>query len=277
MNRLALARGMSTLVAELRSVHRMAGGRAMVRYAGEVLRKLPAIVRSRTLEPADEAMRHESWTLRAGARTVELDGRHWSGAREIYGRRVYLPSPEFAIEPGDRVVDLGANAGLFTLLAAANGARVLAVEAQSGFAPEIERNLDHNGLRDRATVIVALIGAGRGVFSDPEDVLSGSHGCARPPVAELGPLLERHGFDRVDFLKIDIEGSEFALLQGEIPWLDRVRRIAMEVHPAYGDVPVLAELLRSRGFRVRTTDERGFRTERPSERGGYLYALREAR
>ena len=277
MHRLALARRISTLAAELRSVHRMAGGRAAVRYAGEVLRKLPAVVRLGTLGPADEAMKGKSWTLSAGSRTVELDGPHWGGAREIYGRRVYLPSAKFAIEPGDRVVDLGANAGLFTLLAAACGARVLAVEAQSGFAPEIERNLDRNGLRDRVTVIVALIGAGRGVFSDPEDVLSGSHGCARPPVLELGPLLDQHGFDRVDLLKIDIEGSEFALFQGEMSWLDRVRRIAMEVHPAHGEVPALAELLRSRGFQVSTTDDRGARTERPSERGGYLYALREAR
>jgi hypothetical protein len=57
-----------------------------------VLRKLQAVLRMGTIEPADEAMRARTWSLRVGPHTVELDGRHWSGAREIYGRRVYLPS-----------------------------------------------------------------------------------------------------------------------------------------------------------------------------------------
>jgi FkbM family methyltransferase len=247
------------------------------RYTIEVLRKLPAVVRARTLLPADEAMRAKRWKLRAGSHTLELEGRHWSGAREIYGRLVYRPSREFAIQPGERVVDLGANVGLFTAFAAVQGATVLSIEAQSGFVPEIERNLASNGLRDRATIVVALVGAGKGIFASPDDVLSGSHGEQLPPIVGLDVLLDRHGFDRVDFLKVDIEGSEFALFQGEIPWLDRVRRIAMEVHPQHGEVRALARLLRARGFSVRTTDEQGVETDRLTERGGYLYALREAR
>ena len=277
MSHVTIGNRLRTLVSEMRSVHRMAGGPATARYAIEVLSKLPAVVRAGNLEPADAAMRAKSWRLRIGPHTVELDGRYWSGARELYGRCVYLPSREFTIQPGDRVVDLGANAGLFTLLAAAHGATVLAVEAQSGFVPEIEHNLARNHLRDRVTIVTALIGAGQGIFSDPSDVLAGSHGRVQPPVVELGSLLERHRFDRVDFLKIDIEGSEFALFQGELRWLDRVRRIAMEVHPQFGDVRALAQLLRTRGFRVRTTDERGFETEQLSDRGGYLYAWRESR
>lgn len=273
----ATREGLRTLADEMLAVRRMAGGAAAARYGVEVFRKRRAIFRTRTLEPADEAMRARRWTFRVGPHDIELDGRYWSGAREMYGRRVYLPSPEFTIRPGDRVVDLGANAGLFTLLAAAHGAMVLAVEAQSGFVPEIEHNLASNHLLDRAIIINALVGAGRGTFSDPSDVLSGSHGRIVPPVVELDSLLKDHGFDFVDLLKIDIEGSEFALFQGDVPWLDRVRRIAMEVHPLFGEIRGLAGLLRARGFRVRTTDERGFETEQLSQRAGYLYAWRESR
>ena len=276
MRKLTIGTRLRTLADELRGVRRMAGGATAARYAVEVLRRLPAVARSGTLEPADAAMRATRRRLRIGPHSVELDGRYWSGARELYGRCVYLPSPEFTIEAGDRVVDLGANAGLFTLLAAAHGATVLSVEAQSGFIPEIERNLASNGLRERATLVVALVGAGTGTFADPRDVLTGSHGREQPPIVELGALLASHGFERVDFLKCDIEGSEFALFRGELPWLDRVRRIAMEVHPQFGDVPGLASWLRGRGFRTRVTDERGRETDRLTDRAGYLYAWRAA-
>jgi FkbM family methyltransferase len=272
-----MAGGLRNLADEMLGVRRMAGAPATARFALELLRRHRDVLRARTLEPADAAMRARRWSLRAGAHDVVLDGRYWSGAREIFGRRVYLPTPEFAVQPGDRVVDLGANAGLFTLLAAAHGATVLAVEAQSGFVPEIERNLADNHLRDRVSIVTALVGAGSGIFADPRDVLSGSHAGSAPPIVEFETLLKDHGFDLVDLLKVDIEGSEFALFRGEIPWLDRVRRITMEVHPQFGDVRALSALLTARGFSVRTTDDRGIATDRPGERGGYLYALRRPR
>lgn len=264
------------LADELRGVRRMAGVPTTLRYAFEVFRHLPQIFRTRNLRPADDAMAGRVWNLRVGLHSLALQGAYWSGAREMYGRAVYLPSPEFTIRAGDRVVDLGANVGLFTLLAAAHGAQVLAVEAQSGFTPEISRNLADNHLSERATIVTALVGAGIGVFADPTAVLSGSHGHTAPPVVALGALLDAHGFHRVDLLKMDIEGSEFALFGGDCGWVDRVQRIAMEVHPRFGDPRSLVRLLTTRGFRAWTTDDRGHPTDAPPDRGGYLFALRSA-
>jgi len=219
-------------------------------------------------------MRGHTFSFRVGGHTLTLDGRYFSGARELYGRGVYLPSAEFTIGPDDKVVDIGANAGLFTLLACASGATVIAIEAQDGFSDEIAHNLALNHLAGRATIVTALIGADKGVFPNPTAVLSGSHGHTAPPIAELGALLDDHGFERVDLLKVDIEGSEFALFSGELGWLGRVKRIAMEVHPRHGDVSALAELLSRRGFRIRVTDDRGHDTKAPADSGGYLYAVR---
>lgn len=263
------------LLAELSAVHRMGGAALALRYASALALGLPRVVQARTLRPADEAMADRVWHLGIGPRGVALEGRWFGGAREIFGRAVYTPDPAFAIRPGERVVDLGANVGLFTLMAAAHGATVLAVEAQSGFVPEIRHNLEMNGLADRVCIATALVGAGRGVFATPEAVLAGSHGHEVPPVVALEALLDAHGFARVDLLKVDIEGSEFALFaDGDLPWLARVRRIAMEVHPPHGDVSDLVAILRAHGFEVRVTDARGRAGVRPDARGGYVYAWR---
>src|SRR5574341_217055 len=66
MSPLAMTSGLRTLAGEFLGVHRMAGAPATARYALEVLRKRPEILRSGTLEPADQAMRTRRWRLRVG-------------------------------------------------------------------------------------------------------------------------------------------------------------------------------------------------------------------
>lgn len=43
-------------------------------------------------------------------------------------------------------------------------------------------------------------------------------------------IFERSGFDRIDLLKVDIEGAEVQLLQGAGDWLTKVNAIAIEFH-----------------------------------------------
>jgi hypothetical protein len=87
-------------------------------------------------------------------------------------------------------------------------------------------------------------------------------------------LLERHRVESVDFLKIDIEGSEFDLFRGAPAWLHRVRRIAMEVHPEFGPVAELARAIGSRGMKVEFRDNGLEAVEAIPAEGGYLYAVR---
>ena len=56
--------------------------------------------------------------------------------------------------------------------------------------------------------------------------------------------------DRVDLVKMDIEGGEERLLQGDISWLDRVDSIITEFHPGLVVHPYqeLAEVIESAGF-----------------------------
>jgi hypothetical protein len=43
-------------------------------------------------------------------------------------------------------------------------------------------------------------------------------------------IYQRSGFQEVDLLKVDIEGAEVQLLQGDLSWLDHVRVVAIEFH-----------------------------------------------
>jgi hypothetical protein len=227
----------------------------MARYTASVLRHLPSIVATRSLSHADRAMNERGFSCVVDGIRVTLPPGRFSGAREMYARRVYFPRAGLPFGPGDNVVDLGANVGLFTLLAAAAGARVLAVEAQEGMVPVIEDLARVNGVADNVLVRHAAVGGG------VDGVGIGSHAGSAPPAASMVQLLDAAGMARVRFVKCDIEGSEFALVR-EGAWLDRVDEIAMEVHPDHGSVPDVERTLCSRGFAVTLNDL------------GYLFASR---
>lgn len=242
------------LPSDLAAIFRIAGSRTLVRYLLQAARRLPNILRSRTLRAADEGMRGKVYTFRVLGQQVRLEGSEFGLAREIYGRAVYFRPPEVMLERGDIVVDLGANVGVFTALASVVASRVISVEAQSEFVNQIYDNATRNGTRDRVEVEFGLIGAGAGAFSDASVLHSATHFGAEPPTLTMPDLMRRHALDRIDFLKVDIEGSEFALFAGESEWLTSVDKMAMEVHPEFGDIDHLVTILRDAGFQTDSFD-----------------------
>jgi FkbM family methyltransferase len=208
---------------------------------------------------------------------IILPGSLFPIAREMYGRKAYFGLPSLRIRPGDSVVDLGANIGAFTLLAAKLGARVLAVEAQAGFIPLLRELVKQNGCEEKVFVEQALVG-GHGMLDEPGvlDVAS-HHSPDRPPRHfRMAELLDRHSLDRIEFLKIDIEGSEFDLLTRDNDWLRRVQKITMEVHTLFGNPAILVATLAKFGFRSALFSADARPVERISGEGGYLCAVRES-
>lgn len=266
------------LVENLGAIQRTCGLRTSAAYVSALLLSLPEIARSGSLLPADRRMAGRRWPFALQGVRFELDGSLFSGAREMYCRQVYFADADFAFGPGMTVVDLGANVGLFSLLAALAGCEVLAVEAQRGFVREIGRMAASHGVEKRIVVEHALVGAGSGLLSEPAARSRGSHAeGTSPPVRSLEELLDAHGIDRVDFLKVDVEGSEFDLFRSCGPWLGRVRRIAMELHPAFGSIPELVEQIRSGGMAVELRDNHLDAVDRVPDDGGYLFARRGGR
>lgn len=77
------------------------------------------------------------------------------------------------------------------------------------------------------------------------------------PVITLDAFCAEHGVDRVDFIRMDIEGAELRALMGAVKILDRdLPHVLLEIHPdmlqarfgASGDA--VLDLFRDRGYRM---------------------------
>jgi FkbM family methyltransferase len=173
--------------------------------------------------------------------------------REVFVQRVYESLPDFAPRPGSVVVDVGANIGLFALRHALAGARVFAVEPHPGAFGRLRRNIGANGLDGRVTALPWALGGASGwarlvgapvtprtrVVPDPAGTV---------PLRTLDSLVADLGLERIDLLKLDVEGAEVAVLRGGRRALPRVRRLVLEVHaPALLDA--VRELAAGGGLR----------------------------
>ena len=176
-----------------------------------------------------------------------------------------------ALRPGDVFVDVGANFGHFTLLAAgavAPGGSVVAVEASPATADRLRENVARNGLRNvRVVQAVAAAESGavpfyRAPWNDAEDSTvrrTGTELVGELRALPLHALLTESELRRTRVIKVDVEGGELGVLRGLRPALEALRpdaQIAVEVHPymlaAQGaSVCDLLDLLRPAGFGAR--------------------------
>jgi FkbM family methyltransferase len=209
---------------------------------------------------------------------VTLPAGYTAGAREMYCRNVYLRCG--ITTPADGwVVDLGANRGLFSVWAALSGAQVVAVEAQQGFAREIQALARHNGVADQVQIKLGLAqsGARVGVVADEHRWTTTSHGAAsRPADVPLPLLMADYDIGRYGRLKMDIEGGEFAVFRaGEnLGWLGQVDQLVLEVHRDFGETASLVDRLRNRGFTVDLRDNDSHRVAADSVAADYAYCRR---
>ncbi|HCY55920.1 MAG TPA: hypothetical protein DF715_10455 [Oceanicaulis sp.] len=184
---------------------------------------------------------------------------------------VELEALRAAMGPGKTFIDIGANAGLYSLVAAKAGgrtARVIAVEPQDEMRRRLAYNARANGLENieisgvaladyEGESVMRLIGHNRGgtQLAVTDDGAAGRTTAVR--VAMLTTLLSEMRVTRLDVMKIDVEGGELAILA---PFFANAPReiwpdmIIME-RPAINKVEAARDALSlacSRGYRVET-------------------------
>ena len=145
------------------------------------------------------------------------------------------------VRPGTRVLDLGSHLGTFSLAASALGAEVLAVDAAPAHVELLSEAARRNGF-DSLTVMQAAITGETSTGSDTADtvpfIVRSIHGHVHTPgepadevidvpTSSVDQLLELVGWDDIDLIKMDIEGSEVAALRGMQRLFDRGSRPTM--------------------------------------------------
>lgn len=139
------------------------------------------------------------------------------------------------LQDGMTFVDVGANAGLYSVIAShAVGptGRVIAIEPQPELAATVAENVALNA-QDNVTIKTLALGASAGTarlfqvsaINDGEATLQvcTSEKTYGEPISvrveTLSNLLEECGVRFVDGMKIDVEGNELAVLEGFTEWL----------------------------------------------------------
>jgi FkbM family methyltransferase len=148
------------------------------------------------------------------------------------------------LKPGMVFVDVGANDGYYTLFAARRtgpSGRVLAIEPSSRERGNLQRNIARNGLAN-VTVLPVALGAvcGKADLRLAQGIHSGHNtlgsfandGVLAESVESVEMLtLDRvagdFGLDRLDIIKIDVEGAEASVIAGGRQVLKRQRPLIL--------------------------------------------------
>ncbi len=151
------------------------------------------------------------------------------------------------VRPGDWVIDVGANHGYYTLLMAdlvGPTGRVAAVEPNPAVFGLLRRSVIVNGFSSRVTLLeqaataddeaVVILGLVESETKNARIVASAAaHGQATLEVRGGRLATALSSWDRLDFIKVDVEGAEEDAVMGLMPLLERHRpRMVLEFNPA---------------------------------------------
>lgn len=181
------------------------------------------------------------------------------------------------LRPGMSFVDVGANWGYFTLLAASlvgPGGRVLSLEPDPRLFAIIQDNITRSRLEQVTILQLAAASEPGNLALAGYREAGGNFGVSRIPAncdehedvfqvrsQSLDNLLELHSLSSIDLMKMDIEGAEVFAIAGLKESLVRrsVKRLLLELHPVElaehdSSVSAVVELLLSAGYQPWTID-----------------------
>jgi FkbM family methyltransferase len=171
---------------------------------------------------------------------------------------------EYQIDSSCRtIIDAGANVGMFSLFAASRApdSKIIALEPFGSTRARLESNIQNNKLSDRVTIRPWALARDDGErYMDDSPAIpsisrtllaeNSSERGIRIPTISLTSLLRKEKLERIDFLKLDIEGSEHeVLLSTPVETLEKIHTIGMEYHHTAPKSTLFRSLIDS-GFKL---------------------------
>ncbi|TRZ49439.1 MAG: FkbM family methyltransferase [Dehalococcoidia bacterium] len=180
------------------------------------------------------------------------DDQLFGAIKDILLNREYEYLPEFELNrfKGKRVVDAGANVGLFSLLASTFAKEVISVEPHPVNFKLLQLNLDINDIQN-------VIPINKALWSENETLTlyAGEHTGAHTILKNAGnkkfnvssttlrDIIDEFG--EIDLLKMDIEGGEFEVLSKLDSKIFRnIKNIVAECHLEAGGISQLEKVLK---------------------------------
>ena len=238
------------LASDFAGLFKVCGIYVAVKWVVLVLINFPHVLKSGDLQAADRAMGPGPFVVRRGGSRAILTGiQIFSGLREIWVRDVYLRDDFLSIPRNALVVDLGANRGIFSTLALAQheSVTVIAVEPSVDLLESLNKCVSANGWSERITCVRGFIGT----FTDTQrTALSEASDYSGAPTIAEADFISQNSLSKIDFLKCDIEGSEFFMLDPDSQLLGMSDRLAIELHNWGGDIDIFLGHLTRIGFEI---------------------------
>ena len=203
---------------------------------------------------------------------------------------------DYQPQPGDTIFDIGAGVGsevrLFSRLVGPAG-RVVSVEAHPRTFACLRRTVELNQLPNVTTLECAVVGDPGPVYLEDDRVDHIRNGLTEDPTGgvevagrTLGEIMLSLGVDRIDLLKMNIEGAELPVLEKSFDQLAMVENLVVSCHDFLAEGPHadgtdrewqrtfarVTDLLRAAGYTIRTRPQ----DTRPWVRY-YVYASRPSR
>lgn len=166
---------------------------------------------------------------------------------EIFLEGAYATS----LDAASTYVDAGANSGMAAAYFAARYrlGKMLLIEANPDLIGGLARLAQQLTPETRIECVAIADHDGSVEFAIDENTRHSRIGPGRTtPARTLRSLLDQHGLDAVDILKLDIEGAEHQAIAGDPAVLDRVRCLLMELHGSRAERDATIELVRRQGL-----------------------------
>lgn len=157
------------------------------------------------------------------------------------------------VQPGDEVIDVGASYGAYTLTALDAGAEMVwAFEPEPSIAADLQRNIEVNCWQDKAVVFTEALW-------DKSDQVDMREYAPHWPAQTITGFYHARALDdvasltqRLDWLKVDVEGAEERVLKGAQELLRRCKpTVIVECHTFLDEsIPLRCqEILESVGYK----------------------------